>query len=903
MRPILPRRAVLLALLSLGAVLPAAAQTPAPSAPAAPERPRPTAAAAARSGPVRLDGDLDDAPWSAATPVTDFIQQRPAEGAPGSERTEVRFLYDDDALYVGARMYDSLGAAGVTSRLARRDVAAGADALRIDFDTFRDRLSSVSFFVNPAGWRGDVAHGDYSWDPVWETATRIDSLGWTAEIRIPFSQLRFNRDSVQSWGMNLTRTTLRKQERSQWAFWKQNQTGGPAFYGELTGLRIKARPQRMELLPYVVARNERLSSGNPESPFYDSNTAGLRVGGDLKYLVTSSLTLSATVNPDFGQVEVDPAVVNLSAFETFFPERRPFFVEGGGLFAYGQPGCYINCGYGLNMFYSRRVGRGPQGGSLATAAGPYADIPENSAILGAVKLTGRTSSGYTLGVMNAVTREEVARVETAEGERLTRPVEPLTNSLVGRARREMMGGRLVLGVIGTAVNRDLSDEGLERLLPRSAQSGGVDVEYSWGRRTYQLYAAVAGSRVTGDSLALRLVQRSSARYLHRPDRDGGSNGIFSRVYDPAAREFTGYGGIFRVSKQAGNWIGDLNAASLSPGFETNDMGFQQVADWRWVNTAFGRQFTKPTRYYRTMSLMAGGSQAWNYDGDLTDRDVTGMFSIELPNYWNGFVGMRRTFSAYSDRLTRGGVVVRKPGSFGGVANLSTDGRKKVSLRGEAGLTGYEGGGSDVFGVVDVTFRPAPNVSLTLGPGFSLNRSTNQYVGSVADTTARAFFGRRSVFAHLDQRQVYMNTRANVTFTPNLSLEVYAQPFLASGDYTRFQEFAAPRSRELLVYGRDVGTLTETVTDGVTRYVIDPDGEGPARTITIRQPDFNLRSLRGTGVLRWEWRPGSTAFLVWTQRRSGQVAVGDFDFGRDADALWDAPSDNIFVLKISYWLGL
>jgi hypothetical protein len=904
MRPRIRRSAVIVQLLALASLAPAA--LPAQSRPAgepAPERSRPAATAAPRSGPVRLDGHLEEAAWAAATPATDFTQQRPNEGAPASERTEVRFLYDEDALYVGARMYDSLGAAGVTSRLVRRDQAAQSDALRIDFDPYRDRLSSVQFTVNPAGWRADAVGNDFSWDPVWEAATQVDSLGWTAEIRIPFSQLRFSRDSVQSWGLNLTRIIERKQERALWSFWRQNEPGGPAFFGELTGLRIRSRPQRVELLPYAVARNERLSSGDPGSPFYDPNASGLRFGGDLKYLVTSNLTLSATVNPDFGQVEVDPAVVNLSAFESYFAERRPFFVEGADLFRFGQPGCNINCSIGLSLFYSRRIGRAPQGAGLAYAAGPYVDIPENATILGAAKLTGRTAGGYTVGLLNAVTRREVAEVETKDGTRLFQPVEPLTNSFVGRARREMQGGNLVLGGILTSVNRDLGGSNLSAVLPQSAQSGGVDVEYTWGRRTYRMYAALSASHLAGDSGAVLRLQRSSARYLQRPDREPASNGLFSHAYDPSATGFSGYGAIARMTKQGGSWVWDLNAASVSPGFETNDLGFQQTADWRWVNGTLGRRFTQPTRRYRSLSLAANAQQYWNYDGDPTGRDVLGIASAELLSYWTTTFIVTRSFPSLSDRLTRGGPVVGRPGSTAGLVSLGTDPRRAVVLRSNLNVSEADDGGSSVSAGVNATVRPASNILLILGPSYSRTRSTDQYVTSVADPTATAFHGRRYVFAHLEQRQLSMSTRASVTFTPDLSLELFAQPLLASADFHAFEEFAAPRRREKLVYGRDVGTLQETRVGKETRYVIDPDGEGPARSFTLRNPDFNLRSLRGTGVLRWEWRPGSTAYLVWTQTRSGREAIGDFHFGRDRAALLDAPADNIFVLKVSYWLGM
>jgi hypothetical protein len=896
MRSRIRRSAVLVPLvLALGSL--------APEALPAQERPRPVLTAAQRSGPIRLDGHLEEADWAAAVAATDFTQQRPDEGKPASERTEVRFLYDADALYIGARMYDSRGAAGVTSRLVRRDQAAQSDALRIDFDPYRDRLSSVQFTVNPAGWRADAAGNDFSWDPVWEAATQVDSLGWTAEIRIPFSQLRFSRDSVQAWGLNLTRVVERKQEWAMWSFWRQNEPGGPAFFGELAGLRLRAQPRHVELLPYAVARNERLSSGDPQSPFYDPNASGFRFGGDLKYLATSSLTLSATVNPDFGQVEVDPAVVNLSAFESFFAERRPFFVEGADLFRFGQPGCNINCSVGLSLFYSRRIGRRPQGESLAHAAGQYTDIPENAAILGAAKLTGRTAGGYTVGLLNAVTRREVAEVEKKDGTRLLQPVEPLTNSFVGRVRREMRGGNLVLGGIATAVNRDLGGSNLSSVLPSSAQSGGVDVEYTWARRTYRLYAALSASHLAGDSAAVLRLQRSSARYLQRPDRDPAANGLFSYAYDPSATAFSGYGAIARMTKQGGSWTWDLNAASVSPGFETNDMGFQQTADWRWVNGTLGRRFTKPTRHYRTLSLSANAQQQWNYDGDPTVRDVLGLASVELLNYWTTTLIVSRGFSTLSDRLTRGGPVVGRPGSTAGLVSVGTDPRRPLVLRSSLNVSEGDDGGSSLSTGVNATVRAASNVLLTFGPSYSRTRSTDQYVAVVADPTAGTFYGRRYVFAHLDQRQLSMTTRASVTFTPDLSLELFAQPLLASADYSGFREFAAPRRREKLVYGQDVGTLQETRTGQETRYVIDPDAAGPAKSFVLRNPDFNLRSLRGTGVLRWEWRPGSTAYLVWTQRRSGLARVGDFDFGRDRAALLDAPADNVFLLKVSYWFGL
>jgi hypothetical protein len=867
------------------------------------ERPRPVAQAVPRSGTIVLDGRLDEAAWAAADPVGGFVQQRPDEGAPATEQTEVRFLYDDAAIYIGARMYDSQGAAGVTSRLARRDELPQSDVLRIDFDPHRDRLNSVEFDVNPAGWRGDAAGMDRSWDPVWEAATSVDSLGWTAEIRIPLGQLRFSRDSVQTWGLNITRLIHRNQERSQWAFWRQNEPGGPAFFGDLVGLRVQRRPQQAEFLPYAVARTRRLASSNAQSPFYEPNPSDVRFGADLKYLLTSSFTLSATVNPDFGQVEVDPAVVNLSAYESYFPERRPFFVEGSELFRFGNPGCNMNCGLGLNLFYSRRIGRSPQGAGLATAAGPYTDLPENTAILGAAKLTGRTRHGTSLGVVNAVTRREVAEVATTDGTRFVQPVEPLTHSFVGRVRHEMHGGNLVVGGIATSVQRRLDDPGLADLLPHSARTGGVDTEVFWGRRTYRFAVSLAGTHVAGEEAAILRLQRSSARYFQRPDRRVSSDGLFSAAYDPAATLLNGYGAIARLVKQSGDWTWDLNASMVSPGFEPNDLGFLFTGDSRWVNGTIGRSFTRPTRHYRNLFVLGGAEQQWNFDGDLTNRSVSAFATSQLLNYWTVTAYGSRRFDALSDRLTRGGPVVGHPGGTGGFIAVSSDPRRQVLLNGNLNAGRSDDGGHHESLSTTATLRLASNARLTLGPGFSRSVNTAQYVASIADPVATEFLGRRYVFAHLDQRQLFMTTRADVTFTPKLSLDLYAQPLIASAAYSEFREFAAPRGREKLVYGRDVGTITTTGLGANLRHVIDPDGEGPAEPFSIGNPDFNLRSLRGTGVLRWEWRPGSTAYLVWSQTRSGVDPLGDLVFRRDGSALLAAPSDNILVLKISYWFGL
>ncbi|MDH3457791.1 MAG: carbohydrate binding family 9 domain-containing protein [Gemmatimonadota bacterium] len=871
-----------------------------------PEPPRPsvTSAAVPLAIEIRLDGRLDESVWQTVPAATDFRQSQPNEGAPATQRTEVRFLFDDDALYVGARMFDDLGADGVRSRLVRRDGEADSDDLTLSFDTFHDHLGRTMFSVNPAGVKGDAfgpggADPDQSWDPVWEVETRIDSLGWTAEFRIPFAQLRFPKDSLQTWGLQIVRMVSRLNEQSHWAFWRLNEVGGPPKYGHLEGLAIATSPARAEFLPYVVGRSVNAGTIDPDNPLRDQHELDSRVGLDLKYLLTSNLTLTATVNPDFGQVEVDPAVVNLSAFETSFSEQRPFFVEGRGLIRYGSLNCFFCSNVSsLSLFYSRRIGRPPQGTQNAETAGEYAAVPDNTTILGAAKITGRTSRGWSVGILDAVTSREHATVIGSDGSRMTMDVEPFANYFVGRVARDLYGGNLQIGGMVTSVARSLGDPALASLLTRHAEGFGLESNLWLADRTYRLMTNLAVSQVTGDSAAILRVQRSSARYFQRPDRQHGGNGVFTDAFDPSLTAMRGFGAYLRFSKESGNWLWELSTNIRSPGFEVNDLAFLSRADYVWMSGNLVRQFTKPTKYYRSMFLIAGGQQQYNFDGDLTDRQVQAFAQIEAPNYWNVFTFFIHRPSVFDDRLTRGGPVVRRPGVNFWSLGVSTDSRKALVLETnpEYGCTS-EGACQYTIGLT-ATIRPASNIVLSLGPTFTHDEARAQYITRVDDPTATDFFGSRYVFSSLEQNTVAMDTRLNITFTPTLSLEVYAQPFISGNRFMDFKEFDAPRGLGKSVYGRDVGSIS--LSNGT--YSVDPDAAGPAAPFTIDDPDFTFRSLRGNAVLRWEFHPGSTLFFVWTLSRADSEPVGRLDFSRDVRALFAGGSDNIFLLKVNYWFA-
>jgi hypothetical protein len=867
----------------------------------------PTAVAVRRNAPVVLDGKLDEPSWRAAAPITDFTQIDPEEGKPASQRTEVRFLYDDDALYVGAKMYDTTGAKGVTTRLVRRDANFDSDFLDIEIDSYHDHLSRAIFQVNPSGAKLDqIGIGpsccDNSWDPVWEAATHVDDDGWTAEVRIPFSQLRFPRDSVQVWGLQVARLIKRRDEGDVWAFTRKTEAGGPSRYGHLLGIHTPASTPHLELLPYVVAKSSTLG-GAAGNPFDTRGRPTMRAGIDLKGRLTSNLTLDGTVNPDFGQVEVDPAVLNLSAFETFFPEKRPFFIEGAQVFEFSNHSCmFCDNTQDMNAFYSRRVGRPPSEASLATDNYAHADVPDATTILAAGKITGRTSRGFTVGLLNAVTARANADVQGVGGQRGTQAVEPLADYFVGRVKRDFRNGNLVTGAVVSGVVRDI-DSTFAPLLARHAELVGYDVIGGTADHAYTWRLQAAVTNVSGDPREVLLRQESSARYFQRPDRGDGNGGFFSNRLDSSATSLRGGGLYARLAKETGNWFAELTFDTRTPGYESNDYAFQTRADYLFFNGNVGRQWTKPTAWYQQAVVLGGAQTIRNYEGDATSIDYHVFLQSTTRQFWNFSAFYIDQPSTIDDRQLRGGPAIRTAHAHFVHGGVSTDSRHAIVAEANGSYYWDDKGGNNPSVGVNLTYRPNSNVSLSFGPSWFRSRNYAQFVTTVADSLATSFFGTRYVLAKLDQPVIGLDTRASVTFSPTMTLEVYMQPFFAGGRYTDFEEYVAPRSSNVAIYGRDRGTITASRdADGVVNhYMIDADAGGPVKAFTIDNPDFSQRSLRGNAVFRWEYRPGSVLYVAWTQSRFSQAAFGDLALARDRAALFATRPDNIVLVKASWWM--
>ena len=866
--------------------------------------PAPEVRAVPLQGVFRLDGLLDEPVWQTAPVAGDFLQNQPQQGERATQRTEVRFAFDAAALYVGARMFDDSGARGVRTRLVRRDADFSADYIQVIFDSYHDHIGRLFFLVNPSGVKQD-ANGlgggqDLSWDPVWEVQTNIDSLGWTAEMRIPFSQLRYpSTTEEQTWGLQIWRQENRLNELSQWSYWRPDEAGGPPRFGHLSGLVIHQAPGRAELLPYVVGRSSNVP-GDPSDPFFDPHAIDGRVGADAMLRVTSNLTLNATVNPDFGQVEVDPAVVNLSTFETFFPEKRPFFVEGAGYFGLGGFSCFFCSNVSsLSMLNTRRIGREPQMAAVRDSVA-YADEPDNTSILAALKLTGRTSTGWSIGALNSLTRREEAPValDDSAGTRSTRVVEPLTNYFAGRVAKDLRGGATVFKVMGTSVYRQLDDPYIRERLSRNSEALGVSTEMWWSKRTYRLMAQLAGTHLAGDTAAIRRVKESPRHFFQRPDRADTLD-----VRRPWT-SMTGLGGYARISKESGGllWEGNLNFRS--PSFDNNDITILPQGDYVWMGANLFPLWTKPTKWYRQLFLIGGAQQQYNFDGDLTHRQFHAYAETQTLGYWWLSTFWIHRPGVLDDRLTRGGPVVGRPRSDFFFAGIRSDSRKAItgSLNVEGGCNGD--GDCQRSAFLSLELRPRSNVTLALGPSVSNSHTGVQAVGIYDGANSTAFYGTHYVFGQLERNELGMDTRLNVTFSPTMTLELYVQPFISAGDYTSYNEFAATRTARRLTYGADMGTMVVTpdTAGGPSTIVLDSDGPGGDTTFTFQDPSFTVRSLRGNAVLRWEYRPGSTIFLVWTRDGATVEPRGQIDWSADSRALFQGPSQNIFMIKVNYWLG-
>ncbi len=852
-----------------------------------PSAPKSAVAVRAMTAP-RVDGRLDDGAWDMAPPITEFWQQDPDEGEPASEPTEARIVYTDDALYVGVRAYDSQPDQ-IAAQLTRRDEHSPSDWIIVAIDSYHDRRTAYVFFVNPAGVKRDEylyddGNGDDSWNAVWDVATSTDTEGWTAEFRIPWSQLRFAKADRNDFGFQVVREISRLNEEQHWRLMPKDQNGVVSRFGDLTGVQGIDPPRRVEVLPYLAGTGA-FTPAETGNPFQTGSDGTMRAGGDLNMGITSNLTLSATVNPDFGQVEADPAVVNLSAFETFYPERRPFFAEGLDIFRFP-----ILLGDGDNaneqLFYTRRIGRRPQGD--ADPRGGYAQSIDQTTIIGAGKVSGKTASGWTMGFLGALTAQEEAQVIAGDQTGHTDVVEPRTGYFVGRLAKDFRNGLTKVGFFGTGVTRALPEN--LQWLRNAAYSGGFDWTHRFAGDRYAIDGWIVGSHVQGSAEAIDETQLSSARYYQRPDND-------HVTYDPTRTSLSGFAGQLVVSKNQGFMRFATGFDTRSPGFEVNDAGFQREADRTIQFVWVGLRWLQPGKLFRRAGINFNQSSAWSYGWERLSIGGNVNGNVQFHNYWHAYAGFWQGFESLSTGALRGGPAFLRPYTMNFWSGFNTDSRK--TLRGGLNLNGSSQPASDTWGVSvspRVSWRAASNMDFTFGYRFFRQFDSWQYLDQ-----QDALGETQYLFGQLKQTTSGLTFRGNLTFTPTMSLQLYAEPFVSTGAYEGYRRVDDPRGATFADRFEDFRD-DQIATDEDGNLAIDIDGSGQP-DVFLDNPNFTFLSFRSNVVLRWEYKLGSTLFLVWQHGRVGDNANPDFSFGQGLNDMFRLEGQNTFVVKVNYWLSL
>lgn len=821
----------------------------------------------AENGKIHIDGKLDDPVWQIAFPDTHFTQFEPDEGEPASLKTTIRVAYDDHALYVAMQAYEP-DIQQISYQLTRRDEQAPSDWLGVIVDSYDDKRTAFAFAAYVSGvkydaYLSDDTNTDSNWDAVWEVKTFIDIDGWNAEFRIPFSQLRFPNKKVQSWGFQAVRFRNKNNELDQWQYIPKDAAGFVSQFGKLIGIKNIPQPRHLQILPYFVFTGNYLPS-EEGNPFRSGSDYDFRLGGDIKYGLTSNITFDITFNPDFGQVEADPSEVNLTAYETFFEEKRPFFLEGNSIFNYR-----IGIGDGPfgseTMFYSRRIGRRPHR-EPDVPDDDYYKIPQWTNILGAAKISGKTAKGWSIGILEALTGEMKAEIQQ-DNMRYKEIVEPWTNYFLARTQKDFRQGRTTLGAIVTNVTRDVPSPELYEL-NRTAFSSGIDFTHKWNNDNYMIEARILGSYIQGHKQAIQEAQKSSARYFQRPD-------VKHVHYDSNRTSLSGYGAKLVLSKIAGgHWRYGLGGVARSPGLEINDMGYLREADISVGFIYLGYVEYKPGTLFRTYHIFSNVYGGIDYNGTSLFKGVNINCDFEFLNYWDVWFGFVRNSEQLETGLLRGGPAVILPPSSRIWFGFSSDERKKLSGR-IRGFYSTDDLGFNEFGLSpSFTIRPSGQIDMTFMFGYNSGIDDHQYVDE-EELLVNGTIQTHYILSRIKTKNTYLITRLNYTFTPNLTVQYYSMPFIFSGTYSNYREVVNPRANNYY--------------DRFQPYAWSGND------------DFNFKEFRSNLVLRWEYRPGSTIFLVWSHDRSQTTeGEGSFDLIRDITRLFRAESENVFLVKINRW---
>jgi hypothetical protein len=845
---------------------------------------------------INIDGKLLETIYRTTTPVDDFTQIDPDEGKPSTEKTEVWTFYDDHNFYVAAKLYDS-SPDSITKILGRRDNYLASDYFGFAIDTYFDKRNAFFFLVNPSGsiidgmfyndsWQDDT------WDGVWDYGVTLFDSGWCVEIRVPFSQLRFKDQKEQIWGINFYRKINRKKEDAFFVYIPKKESGFVSHFAILKGLNEIKQKQRIEFLPYSAGKAQYFVH-DPLDPFYKKNQFQKNFGLDFKIGVGSNLTIDGTINPDFGQVEVDPAVINLSAFETFYAEKRPFFIEGRNYLNFGSGGSNSNFNFNWSepkIFYSRRIGRSPR---ISVEKEGYVNYPNETRILGAAKLTGKITNDWSVYFLNAITERTYAEIDS-ENVRSKQEIEPLTYYGVFRTQKEFNSGKQSIGIISTAVLRDNHTPLIDSKLVRSATTIGLDGwTYIDKDENYILTGYLIKSQQFGSKDAIRILQEAPQRYFQRPDAK-------KFKLDTTLTEFSGYAGRLTLNKQKGNFFLNSAFGFISPEFDVNELGFQSRSDILNSHLVIGYRWFNPDGITRRKSIHFAMFANSDFEGNLTGKGFMFFGGFQLMNYYSFNFDFGVAPQVYDKELTRGGPLTVRPTAYWYSASFESDETKNFVV--ELGIHNeiLVDGTKQINSELSFQWKPNSQLNISLTPQYEYTLNKSQWITKIDDIFASKTFGSRYIFGEMLQKTVSANIRLNWTFTPKLTLQLFAQPLISAGSYSNIKELKEPRTHLFNTYGIDAGWIMKRDDNN---YEIDPDGNGNAPSFILSNPDFNFKSFRSNLVLRWEFLPGSSFYFVWTHFKNNYENIGDLSIKKDFKDLFNSRPNNILMIKITYWLDI
>ncbi len=846
--------------------------------------------------PPAINGVLDDEAWTMGEWGGDFFQFEPAEGAPVSQKTEFKILYDDSDVYIAIKAYDTAPDSIVT-RMTRRDDTDG-DLVLVALDSYFDQRTAFGFGVSAAGVKGDLIwtddgmNEDETFDPIWYVKTAIYDWGWAAEMRIPLTQLRFSASETQTWGLEVIREIYRHDETDLWQPIARNASGVVHNAGLLNGLsNIKPRTL-FDLTPYGVAKLETYEA-EEGNPWLDGSDFKVNAGLDAKIGITNNMIMSLTINPDFGQVEADPSEVNLTAFESYFREKRPFFIEGKNITSFG-----LGIGDGDvgndNLFYSRRIGRSPRHPASPDES-EYAYTPAFIPIIGAAKLTGKSGSGLSVGAIDAVTAEVNTKIYNEEtGETSYVKAEPFANYAVGRIQQDFKGGKTIIGGMMTSTIRSLDEETAD-YFHKSATAAGLDFTQYFKDMNYIFQLRTAFSNITGNEDDIARTQRSPVHNFVRPDADYVE-------YDPSRTSLSGYGGNLMAGKIGGNLQLIYLAAWKSPGFELNDLGYMRVADQFLGVGVINYSINKPFSIFNRMSFGTNVIHVADFGGNTLMVGDEFSWQAGYKNLWNTYFGGGVNSRERDNLLLRGGPSMLMPGTARFYGGVSTSERKKLVA--ELDLRygwGFENYYEEYELGVELSYRPFNTLTLSAEPEWSKTRNIMQYV-ETTDNDGDSD-DPRYIFGSIDQEILSISFRIDYSITPDLTIQYWGQPFFGSGSYTDFKYITDPNAAAFTDRFHTYNDNEIIFDEENGSYQVDEDIDG-SFDYSFEKPDFTVSEFLSNLVIRWEFLPGSTAYLVWSQTRDYYTGDGYFDMSDQVHELLTARRPyNVFLIKLSYRFGL